>query len=223
SAVSTNNYNREQRYNVSDILYYARGSMNWKFGVDVSHELLDVEPFFGAAGGRYDFRFLQTNATGASSGAGGDGFASFLLGVPNAVLIRTTLIPYGYRWTNGAAFVQNDWKVRPDLTVNLGLRYSVQAPRTEVSDLQGVFRPELAKVFPLAQPLTLADGTVLTSALVPPFAYSGRGGRSRSIFPIEWTDVEPRLGFAWAMPSGPRLIVRGGYGVSHLPLTGNNR
>ncbi|HEX6463287.1 MAG TPA: hypothetical protein VFZ98_02490, partial [Vicinamibacterales bacterium] len=67
------------------------------------------------------------------------------------------------------------------------------------------------------------DGSVITSALVPPFAYSGRGGRSRSIFPIEWTDVEPRVGFAWAMPSGPRLVVRGGYGVSHLPLTGNNR
>ena len=224
SAGSTNNYNREQRYNLSDILYFNRGAMSWKAGFDLSHESLDVIPFFGAAGGRYDFRFLQTNATATAGGAGGNGFASYLLGVPNAVLIRTTLIPYAYRWSNGAAFLQDDWKVRPNLTVNLGVRYSVQIPRTEdENDLQGAFRPDLAKTFALPQPLTLADGAVITSALVPPFAYSGRGGRSRRLFPIEWSNVEPRLGFAWTANRARTLVVRGGYGVSHLPLTGNNR
>jgi len=144
SAGSTNNTNVEQRYNISDILYWNRGGMNWKFGVDMTHELLDVTPFFGAAGGRYDFRVIQTSSNaGTTSSQGGDSFASFLLGVPNAVAIRTTLIPYNYRWNAGAAFVQNDWKVRPNLTLNLGLRYSLQFPRTEKNNLQGVFLPEL--------------------------------------------------------------------------------
>src|SRR5262249_26223805 len=162
---------------ISDILYWTRGGMNWKFGVNVTHELLDVIPFFGAAGGRYDFRVIQTSSNaGTSSAQGGNSFASFLLGVPNAVAIRTTLIPYNYRWNAGAAFVQNDWKARPDLTLNLGLRYSLQFPRTEKNNLQGVLLPELARPFTLPAPVTLADGTVVTSAMVPPFAYAGRGG-----------------------------------------------
>lgn len=223
SAGSTNNFNREKRYNLSDIVYYTRGNMTWKLGADISHEMLDVTPFFGAAGGTYDFRVLQTNANGTGSGAGGNGFASFLLGVPNRVQIRTTLIPYQYRWNNGAAFVQNDWKIRPDLTLNLGLRYSLQLPRTETHNLQGVFRPDLAKQFPLTVPLTLADGAVIASALVPPFAYSGRGGRSKYLLPIDWLGFEPRFGFAWRPRQHTSYAVRGGYGVSHLPLTGNNR
>jgi hypothetical protein len=225
SAGSTNNFNVEERYNVSDVLYWTRGRMGWKFGVEATHALLNVIPFFGAAGGRYDFRVIQTSSNGTTtSGAGGNSFASYLLGVPNQALVRTTLIPYYYRWNDAAAFVQNDWKVRPNLTLNLGLRYSLELPRTEKYDHQGVFMPELAQEFALPAPVTLADGRVITSALVPPFAYAGRDGRSKYVFPIEWLNFEPRFGFAWS-PKGQdgALAVRGGYGLSHVPLTGNNR
>jgi hypothetical protein len=225
SAGSTNNFNVEERYNIADQLYWNRGRMGWKVGVEATHELLNVIPFFGAAGGRYDFRVIQTssNATTTAS-AGGNSFASYLMGVPNQALVRTTLIPYYYRWNEAAAFVQNDWKVRPNLTLNLGLRYSLELPRTEKDNHQGVFMPELAQEFPLPAPVTLADGRVITTALVPPFAYAGRDGRSKYVFPIEWLNFEPRLGFAWS-PRGQdaSLAVRGGYGLSHLPLTGNNR
>ncbi len=225
SAGSTNDFNVEERYNLSDIVYWTRGNMGWKFGVEATHALLNTIPFFGAAGGRYDFRVIQTssNAT-TTSGAGGNSFASYLMGVPNQALVRTTLIPYYYRWNDAAAFVQNDWKVRPNLTLNLGLRYSLEFPRTEKYNHQGVFEPELAQEFTLPTPVTLADGRVITTALVPPFAYAGRGGRSPYVFPVEWLNFEPRLGFAWS-PKGQEstLAVRGGYGLSHVPLTGNNR
>src|SRR5262249_50869125 len=61
SAGSTNNFNVEERYNLSDFLYWNRGAMGWKFGVEVSHELLNVIPFFAASGGRWDFRVIQTS------------------------------------------------------------------------------------------------------------------------------------------------------------------
>jgi hypothetical protein len=242
---STNNFNVEQRYNINDIVYWTKGNMTWKFGVDLSDARLSVIPFFSASGGRYSFRVLNTSFDRTTGGnSGGNPFASLLLGVPNAVDVRPILLNYDYQWKSGAAFVQNDWKVRPNLTLNLGLRYSLQYPRTEKRNLQGTFRPDLAQPFALTatQRRTLATNLgvpaadpipdyVPTSVNVPPFAFSGRGGRSRYITPVDYLGFEPRFGFAWQPKmklfgldlSERSVVVRGGYGISHAPLTGNNR
>jgi hypothetical protein len=66
---------------------------------------------------------------------------------------------------------------------------------------------------------------------VPPFAFSGRGGRSKYISPIDYLGFEPRFGFAWQPKKQVfgfdlekrSVVVRGGFGISHAPLTGNNR
>src|SRR5262249_51194202 len=119
----------------------------------------------------------------------------------------------------------DDWKIRPNLTLNLGLRWSVQMPRTEKYNNQGVFRPDLAQSFPLASPLSLTDGDVISSVNVPPFVFAGRGGNSKYLWPTDYKDIDPRLGFAW----GPRflqdrhLTIRGGYAMSHAPVTGSFR
>jgi hypothetical protein len=110
SAGSTNNYNVEERYDVNDTVSWTHGSHTTKFGVNFDHALLNVIPFFGASGGRWDFRVVQTsNNRGTGTANGGDPFASYLLGVPNLVLTRPVLITYYYRWNSGAALVQNDW------------------------------------------------------------------------------------------------------------------
>ena len=235
SSGSTNNYNKEKRYTLTDIFYWNQGNKTWKFGVDYSDAYLNVIPFFAASGGRYDFRTgvtsnNQNNSTQTSNLTnGGNPLASLLLGVPSSIALRPTLISYNYNWKSYAGFVQNDWKIRPNLTLNLGLRYSVAMPRTEKNNLQGIFMPELAKTFALATPVTLPTGRVITTALVPPFAYSGRGGRSRYLFKPDYGDIEPRFGFAWSPKSllgwgkEGETVIRGGYGISHAPLTGNNR
>jgi hypothetical protein len=226
SSGSTNSYNVEERYDLADTVYWTKGKMNWKFGVDLDHALLNVIPFFGASGGRWDFRTVQTSSNFSTNVAnGGNPFASFLLGVPNLVLVRPILLSYYYRWNSAAAFIQNDWKVKPNLTLNLGVRYSLQLPRTEKNNLQGTFMPDLAQSFPLTTPITVpGSGQVISSILVPPFAYAGRGGRSKYLTPIERYNFEPRVGFAWAPLNRVKgFVVRGGYGLSHVPLTGNNR
>ncbi|HKO18144.1 MAG TPA: hypothetical protein VJU82_04585, partial [Acidobacteriaceae bacterium] len=228
SGASTNNFNVEERYNVVDTVYLSRGAMSWKVGVDLSRDLLNVTPFFGASGGRWDFRTAQTSAVfgSTSTGNGGNPFASYLLGIPNVILQRPVLIPYYYRWNSGAAFIQNDWKLRSNLTLNLGVRYSLQLPRTEKNNLQGEFLPQLAQSFPLSTPITLpGSGQVISSILVPPFAYAGYGGRSKYLVSIERYDFEPRFGFAWNphVFGMDKLVLRGGYGLSHAPITGNNR
>ena len=237
SQVSTLGYSLEQQYEIADNFYITKGASTWKFGVDLSKALLNAESLYSLAGGNYQFRYLQTDQTGAAgtqATIGGNPIASFLLGVPNSIALGNTAIPYYYRWRAGAAYVENDWKVRPNLTLNLGLRYSLQIPRIELNNLQGFLDPKLAQVMQLPTPCQLPDCKaasastglpVITQATVVPFAFAGYGGRSPYLTPIRWLDFEPRFGFAYT-PSVPVLhswVVRGGYGISHSPLTGQNR
>jgi hypothetical protein len=237
SQVSTLGYSLEQQYEIADNVYITRGASTWKFGVDLSRALLNDEFLYSIAGGNYQFRYVQTDQTGAAgtqATIGGNPVASFLLGVPNSIALANTAIPYYYRWGSGAAFVQNDWKVKPNLTLNIGLRYSLQLPRIELHNLQGFLDPKLAQTFQLSTPCQLPTCTaasassglgVITQATVVPFAFSGYGGRSPYLTPIRWLDFEPRFGFAYT-PKLPVLnawVVRGGYGISHAPLTGQNR
>jgi outer membrane receptor protein involved in Fe transport len=251
SSGSTNNFNVEERFNINDIVYWSRGSMTWKFGVDLSQARLNVIPFFGASGGRWEFRTLNTDRSRANNvAAGGNNLASLLVGVPNAVQVRPLLVNYDYRWRAGAAFVQNDWKVKPNLTLNLGLRYALQFPRTEKNDLQGVFRLDKAQTVNLTDAQRLATaiglgvlpanspaGTAIpapyntlipTTATIPVFQFAGRGGASRYLVPVDYLDFEPRFGFAWSpkfwkWAENRSMVIRGGYGISHAAITGNNR
>ena len=237
SAVSTLGYSLEQQYEIADNVYVTRGASTWKFGVDLSRALLNDESLYSIAGGNYQFRYLQTDQTGAAgtqSAIGGNPVASFLLGVPNSIVLANTAIPYYYRWGAAAAYVQNDWRARPNLTFNIGMRYSLQLPRTENNNLQGFLDPALAKTIQLATPCQLPDCKpasastglpVITQATEIPFAFSGYGGRSRYLTPIRWLDFEPRFGFAYTptLPILKEWVVRGGYGISHSPLTGQNR
>ena len=226
SGGSTEVEDREERYAASDILYKTNGRMSWKFGVDFNKSLQNVIPLYAALGGNYAFSNIQTDSTGTSSGTGGNGFASFLLGVPKGnVTLRALEVPYYYRWFGGGAFVQNDWKIKPNLTLNLGVRWNVELPRTEKYNNQGAFRPDLAQQVNLATPLTLTDGETITSTLVPPFEFAGRGGNSPYLTPPDWKDIEPRFGFAWSPTrlQEHRIVIRGGYGLSHAPVGGANR
>lgn len=253
SSLSTNNFNEESRYDFSDTFYWVNGNKIWKIGGNINRAKLAVTPFFAAAGGRWQFRRLQTNNSpgGVPSNNnlngianGGNPFASFLLGVPNAVAFRPALFNYNYQWDSYAAFVQNDWKIRPNFTLNLGVRYAVQMPRTEENNLQGVFRPDLSidQTLTDAQRRTIATAAgvlaadpiptyVPTVAKVVPFAFSGRGGREKNIVPVDYSGIEPRFGFAWSPKmkifgmdtEKLSLVVRGGFGISHAPINGNNR
>ena len=223
-AGSTNVDDREERYAVTDIVYKTLGTHSIKVGGDVSKAFQNVIPLYGAFGGIYTFANTQTDSTGTTAGTGGSPWASFLLGVPSTnVVMRNVEVPYYYRWWSGDVFLQDDWHVKPNLTLNLGVRWSLQMPRTEKYNHQGVFRPDLAQTVNLPAPLTLADGQVLTTATTVPFQFSGAGGTSPYLTPPQYTDFEPRFGFAYS-PNGwlgeHHIYFRGGWGMSHAPISG---
>jgi hypothetical protein len=232
----------DESFQISDTFTKTKGNQTWKFGTDLRHQRLKTELVANAAGGTYTFSTVQTSSRGtAANPTGGNSFADFLLGVPNAYAYRTTVLPYYYRWAAGALFFQDDWKVKPNLTFNLGIRYALQLPRWEKYNRQGSFLPELAKDQALTDaqrrsvataigiPTTSAiPDTVPTVAKIVPFGFSGYGGRSKYLLPIDYNGWEPRFGFAWVPKMGfvnrifgeDQLVIRGGYGLSHSPLTG---
>ena len=205
--------------------------MTWKFGVDLLQQRLKTIPMFGASGGRYEFNRNRTltNSNGTSdTGTGGIEFAQFLLGVYNMATLRETLHPLLLPVEFGGGLRAERLEGAPNLTLNLGLRYSLQLPRTEKYDRQGAFLPDLAQEYPLPQPVTLPDGRVITSAprasvrAIPGAAADratscrltgmagSRASGSRGCRAFDWNSTE-------------RLVVRGGYGLSHATLTGLGR
>lgn len=224
---------RNHIYSLIDDFTYVRGRHTFKTGVAAYVRLFNVAAngYGYQAGGRWNFSPNQTrnaycsaNPVGgtipncAQNNATGDAFASFLLGVPNTLFAYENIAqPYYYRWRDIGAYVQDDWKIRENLTLNLGVRYQYQSPRWEKFDRQGALNLDRLE----ANPFSSARAGVPANQPAPVFEFSGVDGRSRYLVEPQYLDVEPRFGFSW-LPSA-RWVVSGGYGLAHVPLYGNNK
>ncbi|MGP0018939.1 MAG: carboxypeptidase regulatory-like domain-containing protein [Candidatus Sulfotelmatobacter sp.] len=109
----------------------------------------------------------------------------------------------GRRWKLFRPFVQDDWRVSNNLTVNLGLAWSLATPETEVENRQSNFDfPTGTWYVPKGSP-TLSSCTVCIPS-------DGRVG-----IQFDKTAVEPRIGFAWKPAGSQATVIRGGYGILH--------
>ncbi|HWZ51156.1 MAG TPA: hypothetical protein VNW54_06810, partial [Granulicella sp.] len=155
-------------------------------------------------------QFSQQNARGAftftgaatqGSGSTGSDLADFLIGVPD-----TSQIAYGnadkyFRQRVHDLFVNDDWRIRPELTLSSGLRWDYGAPMTELKGR--LVNLDIASGFTAVAPVLGSDptgpltGTMYPSSLVRP----------------DKRNFEPRVGLAWRpLPTVP-LVVRAGYGI----------
>jgi len=122
------------------------------------------------------------------------------------------------RYTDFAAFVQDDFKVAPRLTVNAGLRYEYFGPPTEAHGTLSNFDPTIATA---QVPLT---GSL--SGFVVPSNFQGAlaSGVTRNGYSGMWNaehkDLGPRFGFALRLHDSPTVVLRGGYGIYYERLSG---
>jgi hypothetical protein len=113
--------------------------------------------------------------------------------------------PWTHYQNRISLFVQDDFKIRPSLTLNLGLRWAYTSPLVEKDNRQSNFDLPAPFGNGTGQQTIAEDGSIEDRALYKPF-YGG------------W---EPRVGFAWSATD--RLILRGGYGISqYMEGTGSN-
>jgi hypothetical protein len=177
-----------------------------KFGIE-GRLLIVNDDESGASTGTYTFTQAITQGPNpnVATATGGNSIASLLLGLGTGT--------YTVQSKNGAtqskyygAYIQDDWKVNDRFTLNLGLRYDVDIPRTERYNRMETFNTGIAS------PLAASSGlTGLTGGVV----FSGVDGASRRQFQPQWTNFGPRLGLAYQLES--KTVVRAAFGMFFGP------
>ena len=212
----------EHQYQFSDDLTMMLGKHTVTVGTDWRFQQMNIKGrgLGDACCGLYTF-YGQPTLSGNSSiptGSGGERFAAFELGIPYQIGLRGVTIPYYYRFRVGAFYVEDDIKVRSNLTINAGLRWQYNSPRAEKYNRQASVD--------LDHPVALMDSQGRLTGRTLNYQFTGFDG-SRYLEPAYKRNFEPRLGFAWtprhSWNRDKRFVVRGGYGMSHLPATGRAR
>jgi trimeric autotransporter adhesin len=170
------NFNRSRTYGGGIEAYWSHGRHNFTFGGDVRRVAVDIES--------------QQNPRGAFTFTGvltGSDFADFLLGVPATSSIAFGNADKNLRAYSSDAYIDDDWRFSPTLTMKLGARWEYDSPMVES---QGrLVNLAITPGFTAATPVL---GTLLKS--------DPRG-------------IEPRLSMAWRPVPGSSLVIRAGYGI----------
>jgi hypothetical protein len=199
-------------YQVLDNITYSRGKHTLKAGVSL---ILRQRNQFNVNNptGKFTFGPQITSNCGGTTAActlnSNTGFsvATFLLGYASTETRDYRRGLTGERKHELAFFAQDDYKVFPTLTLNLGLRYDILSPFVEEHNRMANFDTTSATMLVAADGATYANGLKV----------------GRSLRTNDYTNVGPRVGFAWVTLPNNRLVVRGGYGVFYnSPLTGGS-
>lgn len=153
------------------------------------------------ARGTFTFSGLATSgfsAAGQPLNQTGFDFADYLLGLPQSSSIRFGNPDTYFRGSSYNFYAQDDWRIRPNLTINAGLRYEFQSP----------FHEKYGRMVNL----DIAPGFTGVAPVQASQAGPYSGGFSSGLIDADRNNVSPRFGIAWKPRSKGKMVVRGGYG-----------
>jgi hypothetical protein len=179
---------------------WTRGKHNVRFGGGYSRTLSDVRANSNPRG-TFLFTGIATADTSGGTPAPSTGydFADFLLGLPQQTTIQYSASTYRFRGNAFNLFVQDDWRLRGNLTLNLGLRYEYTSPFTELNGQ--LVNLDVAPGFTAVAPVEAGQsgpytGTFPTSLIQP-----------------DRNNFAPRVGLAWRIKKN--TVVRAGYSIHY--------
>jgi outer membrane receptor protein involved in Fe transport len=190
-------------YAVRDVFSWIKGRHSLKFGGEFSLNK-DIQDTLLNNYGVFTFNGNSTQHTGPTQA--GNAFGDFLIGIPSAVSQDAPVTGYTNTWYS-ALFVQDDVRIHPRLTLNLGLRWDVQTAPTD----------------PLNRVVNYIPGqrsTVIPAAPVGALFY-GDPAVERGGIPTEYTHFSPRFGFAWDIFGNGKTSLRGAFGIFYGSISGN--
>src|SRR5258706_2171714 len=183
---------------------------------------------YGDSQGRFNFNSDWTRGPQDNSAAApfGQDFAAFMLGLPTGGDYQLN----AFSTTQSkflAVFLQDDWRVRSNLTINVGIRFEHEFPTTErfnrgITGFDGTATSPIAAAAIAAYAKSPITQVPVGQFLVPGgLTFAGTGNNS----PLYSTDshiFSPRFGFAWT-PGGAsrKTVLRGGFGMFVAPLVGS--
>jgi hypothetical protein len=213
---------RGQIIQALDNVTWTHAAHTLKFGADFKRITDHDDNVFG----NYRSGWYVFNGSSSVGSAIGDPYTSFLLGYPDYTEVSSTNKPTmdgsGYQY---AVFGQDDWKIAPNLTLNLGLRYELHPPIREIHSNTATFMPNWTGIG--SDGATQVNGAVVVSntaalasksqdfanAIAPtPILTAAQAGIPAALRYTDKTGLGPRLGFAWRPRGNDKTVVRGGWG-----------
>jgi hypothetical protein len=190
---------------IVDQLSIYRGAHSLKAGGEI-RLARNVDDLNSLMSGQFTFG-LQPTYNPAASANTGNALASLFLGFPNSAnLLDSDLLDRRAKYF--ALFLQDDWKVARDLTLNLGLRWEVHTPKFDANNRLNGF-DHLA-----INPVSGTPGIV---------TFAGLNGVGSQLYNGDWNNFMPRIGLAWKPLGRSGAVIRAGSGVFFgVPLPGTN-
>ena len=199
TAVNGPSVNIIENFTLKDDITWVRGSHTFKFGYDLLHSRQNSYNL-GTPSGSFSFDSasgLSGNGTQTIANTGGISLASLLLGSVSSASFAIPTASWLPRDNVNSVYFQDDWKVSPNLTLNLGLRYVNESPWHTKNGQFSQFDPSLSD--------TVVAGDM--GRITHP------GGNITKRYN---TEFEPRAGLAWHPLH--KLVVRSGFALMHADL-----
>ena len=193
--------NRNQTWTFSDFMIWRRGKHTFRWGGDFRRIELNTETSSNARGS-FVFTGLNTAQMVGGQPVAGTGydFADFLLGLPQQTSVQFGEDNYHFRGNSWDLFAQDAWRVRGNLTLNLGVRYEYVSPFSELND-------RIANLILSPGVLNPALGAPTVMPVQPGQGYSG------GLVHPDRNNFAPRIGIAWK--PFDKTVVRVGYGINY--------
>ena len=200
---------KEFVFDPSDVVTMVKGRHVLHFGGEFLINRADSTAWGNVNPGGYNFSGYFTSAGGNPTFKyDGISYADFLLGQSQSWGARITP-EFGGRWKAPQAFVQDDIKVRPNLTVNVGLRWEGETGWREVKGNEAVFDPAVQNFNVASYPINgVAPGAAVLGGIW--YGFIGQNGRT-SLQAPKYNIFLPRAGFS--LQFLPNTVVRGGIGI----------
>jgi hypothetical protein len=190
-------------FQYADAITWIRGRHTLKFGGDFLHYQYFNHDYADLRG---RMTFLGRFTT--------DPMADFVLGYAQTSR-RLTQVSSEYMLdSNYSAFVQDDFKITPTLTLNIGLRYELMKQPAEKHDARSMFIPSLGKLIIAGTGgLPNFDSLIQSTGLSQYIAMAADVGLPRTIVNTNYRNFAPRFGYAWRPFGNAKTVIRGGYGI----------
>jgi hypothetical protein len=212
---------RSETIELLDNVTWNKGRHNFKFGADFKRLTDHDDNVFGNYSSGW-YVFDGSSNVGASIG---DPYTAFLEGYPDyteaATINKETMDGIGYSY---AFYGQDDWKITPHLTLNLGLRYELHPPLKEKNFNTAFFLPDYngpgtdgstvhgAVVVPNQKALGFESQDFINAIAPTPTLTAQQADLPATLRYTYKNDYGPRLGFAWRPYGDDKTVVRGGWG-----------